>query len=151
MRDEPDAPTTSSAGNGLSDSRSLNEPTGGTAPDSDRRSRGDLEAGVHILPAFWSKGFAAEALVAVLAWGLRPGPDGGRARTISAGHHPRNAKSRALLLRVGFRFESDRFYAPTGLHHPHYVLAADAFAAAVAAAAARRGLSTAAPTLRSRL
>ena len=33
---------------------------------------------------------------------------------------PKNTASRALLLRLGFVYDHDAFYPPTGLYHPSY-------------------------------
>ena len=42
------------------------------------------------------------------------------ATALFAGHHPKNTASRALLLRLGFVYDHDAFYPPTGLYHPSY-------------------------------
>ena len=43
-------------------------------------------------------------------------------QAVFAGHHPKNTASRALLLRLGFVYDHDEFYSPTGLYHPSYFL-----------------------------
>ena len=47
---------------------------------------------------------------------------GGRFDTakLFVGHHPHNAASQKVLLKLGFQYLSDRFYEPTGLYHPSY-------------------------------
>ncbi len=45
-----------------------------------------------------------------------PGPG------LFVGHHPENTASGALLRRLGFCYTHDELYAPTGLHHPSYLL-----------------------------
>lgn len=76
------------------------------------------EFGVHLRPAFWRQGFAHEAGVAVRDYAFRQL----HARGLFAGHHPENAASGAMLRKLGFRYTHDEFYAPTGLHHPSYLL-----------------------------
>jgi [ribosomal protein S5]-alanine N-acetyltransferase len=76
------------------------------------------EFGVHLRPAFWRQGFAHEAGLAVKDYAS------GRlhARGLFAGHHRRNIASGALLLKLGFYYTHDEFYALTGLHRPSYRL-----------------------------
>lgn len=77
-----------------------------------------FELGVHLRPAFWGQGYAAEAAGAVIRYAFEViGAD-----RIFAGHHPQNEASRKLLSRLGFVSIGDEFYAPTGLHHPSYEL-----------------------------
>jgi ribosomal-protein-alanine N-acetyltransferase len=45
-----------------------------------------------------------------------------------AGHNPRNAASRCLLAKLGFRYTHNEYYAPTGLDHPSYLMTADDYA-----------------------
>jgi RimJ/RimL family protein N-acetyltransferase len=79
---------------------------------------GTLEFGVHILPADWGRGYASEAGRAVIGYAFgKPG-----VRSLFAGHHPGNAASRILLQRLGFTYEGDERYEPTGLMHPSYTL-----------------------------
>lgn len=77
------------------------------------------ELGVHILPAFWRRGFAHEAARAVIAHAF--GALG--ARALFAGHNPENHASRSLLAKLGFRYTHDELYPPTGRMHPSYLLA----------------------------
>lgn len=79
------------------------------------------EFGVHIRPAFWRQGFAFEAGTAVITYAF------GRlgVRGLFAGHHPANAASRRMLLKLGFSYSHDELYSPTGLQHPSYLLMRD--------------------------
>jgi [ribosomal protein S5]-alanine N-acetyltransferase len=76
------------------------------------------ELGVHILPAFWRRGFALEAARAVIAHAFGPLAAAG----LFAGHNPGNHASRALLAKLGFRYTHDELYPPTGALHPSYLL-----------------------------
>lgn len=79
------------------------------------------EFGIQLRPLCWGLGFGTEAGSAVLRYGFeRVG-----APRISAGHHPENAASRRLLLRLGFRCIGTEFYPPTKLEHPSYMLEED--------------------------
>ncbi|HWQ10359.1 MAG TPA: GNAT family N-acetyltransferase [Holophaga sp.] len=77
-----------------------------------------LEFGVHILPEFWHRGLGQEAARRV----IRHAFDDLETSALFAGHHPANAASRELLLRLGFTYTHDEYYAPTGLEHPSYLL-----------------------------
>jgi len=83
-----------------------------------RSEDGLHEFGVHLRPAFWRQGFAQEAGLAVRDYAFRQL----HARGLFAGHHPENAASGAMLRKLGFRHTHDELYAPTGLHHPSYLL-----------------------------
>ncbi len=83
-----------------------------------RPDEGVLEFGVHLRPAFWRQGLAHEAGIAVRDYAFSKLG----ARALFAGHHPENAASGAMLRRLGFRYTHDELYAPTGLHHPSYLL-----------------------------
>ena len=80
------------------------------------QSQNILEAGVHLLPDYWHVGYAQEAMQRVMEYGI---VEKG-ATALFAGHHPKNTASRALLLRLGFVYDHDAFYPPTGLYHPSY-------------------------------
>lgn len=80
------------------------------------KEAGAYEFGVHLLPAFWGKGFAAEAGHAALQYGAALPA----CAAIYAGHHPENEASRRLLPKLGFVYMQDMYYAPTGLMHPGY-------------------------------
>lgn len=78
----------------------------------------EFETGVHLLPGFWGKGYASEALTAVIKYAFTML----EAEKLFAGHNPKNTNSRRLLNRLGFTYIGDEFYAPTGLYHPSYEL-----------------------------
>ena len=80
------------------------------------------ELGFHLRPQFWGRGLAMEAARAVIHHAF----EALQATSLFAGHHPDNAASARLLEKLGFRYDHDDFYPPTGLIHPSYVLAADA-------------------------
>jgi len=84
-----------------------------------RPEQGILEIGVHLRPAFFRQGFALEAARAVIPHAFEKRG----ARALFAGHNPNNTASRALLLKLGFRYTHDELYPPTGLMHPSYLLA----------------------------
>lgn len=76
------------------------------------------EIGFHLRTAFWGQGYAVEAAQAVIAYAFNVlGIQG-----LFAGHNPANDASRRLLTKLGFQYTHDEYYAPTGLHHPSYVL-----------------------------
>ena len=80
------------------------------------------ELGFHLRPEFWGRGLALEAAHAVVDHAF----DTLSATSLFAGHHPDNAASARLLKKLGFRYDHDEFYPPTGLNHPSYVLLASA-------------------------
>jgi ribosomal-protein-alanine N-acetyltransferase len=77
-----------------------------------------LEIGVYVRPEHWGVGLATEASRAV----ARHAFDVLGVRALFAGHHPDNADSRRVLLRLGFRYSHHELYPPTGLQHPGYLL-----------------------------
>jgi RimJ/RimL family protein N-acetyltransferase len=79
------------------------------------------EMGVHLLPEFWGQGIAREAAEAIIPYTFGPLD----ATAIVAGHHPRNAASGRLLMKLGFAYQGDKLYIPTGLMHPMYWLRRD--------------------------
>lgn len=88
----------------------------GLTPWSDRP--GCLMAGVHLHRAVWGRRLGEEAAAAVVRYGF------GLVGTteIVAGHHPENGASRRLILALGFMYDGDRLWPPTGLMHPLYRL-----------------------------
>lgn len=76
------------------------------------------EIGFHIRRACWGQGYAPEAAHAVIDYAF----DTLGATSLFAGHNPANHASKTLLTKLGFRYTHDEFYAPTGLHHPSYLL-----------------------------
>jgi RimJ/RimL family protein N-acetyltransferase len=98
---------------------------GSTVADAARHHTGTavaagpvLEFGVHLTPSAWGRGIAKEAGAAVLRHAKTALPN----RAVVAGHNPKNVRSRALLLGLGFVPVAEAFYPPTGLDHPVYVL-----------------------------
>jgi [ribosomal protein S5]-alanine N-acetyltransferase len=81
------------------------------------------EVGVHIHPRHWRKGFASEAMERVMKYAF----DELKVNALFAGHNPKNDASRAMLLKIGFRFTHDELYAPTGLNHPSYLMTAEEY------------------------
>ena len=80
------------------------------------REPGVLELGVHLVFGAGGHGIASEAARAAMAFGI----DALGATAIFAGHHPDNAASRRMLAKLGFAWERDELYAPTGRMHPSY-------------------------------
>lgn len=77
---------------------------------------GALELGVHLRKEFWGRGIGQEAVKAVIEYAFTlPGVE-----ELRAGHNPKNEASRRLLAKVGFEYEGEEFYPPTGLYHPSY-------------------------------
>ena len=83
-----------------------------------------LEIGFHIRSQHWRKGYASEAARAVMDYAFLSLKVTG----LFAGHNPKNLGSRNLLIKLGFTYTHDEFYAPTGLEHPSYLLKADDYA-----------------------
>ena len=79
---------------------------------------GVYELGFHLRPLFWGCGLAKEAADAVIGYAF----DVLDAASLFAGHHPQNLSSARLLERLGFHYDRDALYAPTGLEHPSYSL-----------------------------
>lgn len=55
-----------------------------------------------------------------------------------AGHNPDNPTSKHILGKLGFRYIGDEFYAPTGMHHPSYMMSPERCASRSALPASRR-------------
>ena len=85
--------------------------------------QGIWEIGFHLRPAYWRRGYAREAALAVLAHAF----ERLSVTAVFAGHDPRNASSRCILVGLGFRYTHDEFYPPTSSLHPSYLLRADEF------------------------
>ncbi len=79
-------------------------------------AEGVYELGFHLREKFWHLSYGYEAAKAVIDYAFNTLG----AKALFAGHHPENAASRRLLLRLGFEYKADEFYAPTGLYHPGY-------------------------------
>ncbi|HVG22693.1 MAG TPA: GNAT family N-acetyltransferase [Thermoanaerobaculia bacterium] len=83
------------------------------------RPRGDIYTlGFHLLPQHWGRGYAPEAARSVIEYARMVLG----AKTLFAGHHPHNVKSRRVLESLGFEYWRDELYEPTGLMHPSYLL-----------------------------
>ena len=78
----------------------------------------EYEIGFHLRPEFWGQGYAWEAASAVIDYAFTVL----KADKLFAGHHPGNAASQWLLVKLGFTYVEDKFYEPTGLYHPSYEL-----------------------------
>ena len=76
------------------------------------------EIGFHLRPQFWGKGYATEAAKAVIDYAFSVL----KAEALFAGHNPNNIASSKILVKLGFRYIGNEFYAPTGLYHPSYEL-----------------------------
>ena len=92
-------------------------------PEPPMHSSVIYEIGVHLMPAYWGRGLAAEVATAVLAHAF----DVLQAGAVFAGHHPDNTKSKLLIQSLGMKFWREEFYPPTGRMHPSYVLTAAAW------------------------
>ena len=93
----------------------------GLMPWGDRE--GVLNAGVHLRRSMWGQAMGEEAARAVLRYGFgMPG-----VREIVAGHHPENGASRRLIVALGFRYEREELWPPTGLMHPFYRMRREEF------------------------
>lgn len=77
-----------------------------------------FEFGIHLLPNFWHKGLAFESSSAILNYAFNDL----EICSLIAGHNPNNKASKKLLMKLGFKFVKNEFYAPTGLEHPTYIL-----------------------------
>ncbi len=88
------------------------------AKDPARQGQAICEIGVHLLPDYWHAGYAFEGAGRTVQRAFKQlGCD-----ALFAGHNPKNTASRGLLLKLGFRYDHDEFYPPTGLYHPSYFL-----------------------------
>lgn len=59
---------------------------------------------------------------------IRYGFDVLKSEGLFAGHNPANEPSRRLLMKLGFRYTHEQYYAPTGLKHLSYLLTAEEYA-----------------------
>lgn len=76
------------------------------------------ELGFHLKKSFWGNGFGPEAANAVIQYAFEQL----HVEALLAGHHPDNLPSKKILKRLGFHYIGDKFYPPTNLKHPGYVL-----------------------------
>ena len=80
---------------------------------------GDIELGYHLCTKFWGQGIAPEAAKAVLAHSFNTL----KYTKITAGHHPNNKASQAIIMnKLNMTPMGDVFYPPTGLRHPVYYI-----------------------------
>ena len=91
----------------------------GLKPRTDTPQR-TFEIGFHLAQEHWGQRIATEAATSVISHAFESlGAD-----ALFAGHRPGNDSSRKAILRLGFAFDYEELYAPTGLIHPRYKLAA---------------------------
>ncbi len=76
------------------------------------------EMGFHLRKKYWHKGYAVEVGKAMIDYAF--GELG--AEELKAGHNPCNTASGRVLSKLGFIYECDEFYEPTGLNHPLYFM-----------------------------
>ncbi len=76
------------------------------------------ELGFHLRKEHWRKGYGFEAALKMIEYAF----DTLCAKEIKAGHNPNNIASKKLLAKLGFQYECNEFYEPTGLYHPLYSL-----------------------------
>ena len=76
------------------------------------------ELGFHLKPAFWRQGLAEEAARRVITYAFETLG----AAALFGGHHPDNAASKHILVKLGFRYTHEEFYEPMGMDHPSYLL-----------------------------
>ncbi len=103
--------------------RSTNDHVGCCGLRAYELSQNVFEIGFHIRSDHWRRGFATEAALGVMDYAFKVLSVKG----LFAGHHPHNKASQHMLLKLGFRYTHDEYYAPTGLHHPSYMLTADEY------------------------
>ena len=82
------------------------------------RAENTCELGYYLKRCAWGQGYAAEAGQAVVRYSFEVLNFNG----LFAGHHPENAASGIVLEKLGFVFTHTELFAPTGLHHPSYLL-----------------------------
>lgn len=78
----------------------------------------EYELGFHLRPEYWHQGYATEAANAVIEYAFREK----NVQSLFAGHNPKNAASKRVLEKLGFRYTGDEFYEPVGRYHPSYQL-----------------------------
>ena len=75
------------------------------------------ETGYYLLPQFWGRGLATEALKRVIDYAFNYL----KVSNIFSGHNPNNIASKKVLEKVGFNFIRNEYYEGTGLMHPSYL------------------------------
>ncbi|QIK69866.1 GNAT family N-acetyltransferase [Erysipelothrix sp. HDW6C] len=88
----------------------------GVRPYADKQNT--FEVGVHLCESSWGQGFAREAVTGIIDYATETLG----IANIVAGHHPNNMGSQTLLKSVGFVYQTEVLYPPTGLYHPLYSL-----------------------------
>ncbi len=83
---------------------------------------GVYELGFHLRKEFWHQGYAMEAAAEIIDYAFYTL----NAKELKAGHNPNNIASSKVLSKLGFVYECDEFYEPTGLNHPLYSLKTNA-------------------------
>ncbi len=81
-----------------------------------QNKKGIYELGFHLRREFWYSGYAVECAAAMIEYAFSVLG----AIELKAGHHPNNKASAKVLSKLGFRYETDEYYEPTGLYHPLY-------------------------------
>ncbi len=76
------------------------------------------EMGFHLRKKYWHQGYGFEAASAMIEYAFSILG----AEELKAGHNPNNIASKKLLTKLGFEYEADEYYEPTGLYHPTYSL-----------------------------
>ncbi len=74
------------------------------------------ELGFHLRSKYWHMGYASECGKAMINYAFSELC----AKELRAGHNPNNLASKKTLLKLGFVYEKDEYYEPTGLYHPLY-------------------------------
>ena len=74
------------------------------------------EMGFHLRSKYWGKGLATEAANAVIQYSMK----NLKVTSFFAGHNPCNTNSKRVLEKLGFLYDGDVFYEPTGIYHPSY-------------------------------
>ena len=76
------------------------------------------EIGFHITPEHWRQGYAEEAAIRTIGYAFEELS----VNELFAGHNPNNNVSARLLIKLGFKYIGNEYFAPTGLRHPSYKL-----------------------------
>lgn len=76
------------------------------------------ELGFHLRKEHWRKGYGFEVASKMIEYAFNML----NAEELKAGHNPNNIASKNLLMKLGFQYENDEFYEPTGLYHLLYSL-----------------------------
>ncbi len=77
---------------------------------------GVYELGFHLRKEHWHNGYAMECAAAMIDYAF----SALGATELKAGHNPNNVASKKILFKLGFQYETNEYYQPTGLYHPLY-------------------------------